>query len=113
MTPRRLRDGRDGHVTFSDERRTITLPHGSVSFDGEILDVWQVDDTFVLLVDVRDGTPNAVVAVDEHGNERWRHDGFDAIYDSGRPHTIIAKDAVARVTFDARTGAQLDVQQHQ
>jgi hypothetical protein len=121
----RIVAGRDAAVSLADDRRTVKLPNGSTSFDGQIRVVWQVDDTFVILVDVPGGTErflpsvplprwrtpsNAIVAVDEHGNERWRRYGFDSIYDSG-PGTILAKDGVARVTFDARTGAELDVQQ--
>ncbi len=113
-------------VTLSDDRNTIELPNGSVTFDGQIRDVRQVGDTFVVLVDVPGGPasfmpgrvapgwvspPNMVVGLDADGTERWRRYGFDAIVDYHDGRTIEAKDQFRRWKLDVRTGEVLDSQQ--
>jgi hypothetical protein len=113
-------------VKLSDDRRTVELPNGSATFDGQIRDMRRVGDTFIVLVDVPGGTasfmpgrvapgsvppPNAVVGLDADGTERWRHYGYDAIVDYRDGRTIEAKDEFWRWKLDARTGEVLDSQQ--
>ena len=114
-------------VALCDDRHTVMLPSGANTFEGQIGDVRQVDDTFVILVHVPGGTArfmqgrvspghtppaNAIVGLDSEGKERWRRYGYDAIsHRGGGPGTIVARDEFWRWKLDARTGEELDSQQ--